>query len=328
MPGASLPPVVGPRPSSRASASRREQSRYRDVWKPLVPKIKNNRRLFCFGDLCLDLVARTGSVPETGQDATVEQLDLVPAGAAVNCAITAARHGADVELIGIVGQDAFGAVLIDHLSAAQVGTSRIARIEGRTGVVISVVQPGGERTLYSYRGVNASPYGTLPSGLLRRDDCLYVSGYSCQTENSRSTAVALMSAARSAGALCALDPSFQFARDVQRQYPDLLKGLDFLFPNREEAALITGSDSVEASAAALHQFGAATVIVTLGDQGCYVHSKTVQAFVRAATHGSAVDTTGAGDAFCGAFLASFVAGINLIEAALAANAAAGELAMR
>src|SRR5437773_4197 len=101
-------------------------------------------RLICYGDLCVDVVARVSVVPKTGEDATVDQLQITAAGAASNCAVAAAAHGIGVELLGTVGTDAFGGMMVDSLIASGVGASHIHRLEGRTGMVISIVQPDGE----------------------------------------------------------------------------------------------------------------------------------------------------------------------------------------
>jgi sugar/nucleoside kinase (ribokinase family) len=284
-------------------------------------------RLICYGDLCVDVVVRVSAVPQAGQDATVDQLEMTAAGAAANCAVAAARSGADVELLGTVGEDAFGGLMLQRLSAAGVGVSHVSRAAGRSGMVISIVQTGGERTLYSHRGVNAAPY-TIPSNLFKAGDCLYLSGYSFQTEACRATAGTLASFARSVGARCALDPSFQFARDVRLSCPESLAGLDFIFPNREEAALITGFDSPPESAAVLHSLGVTNVVVKLGGQGCYVDTPDIQTLVPAQPLAAVVDSTGAGDAFCGVFLAAILTGAGVVQAAQQANAAGADMLAR
>jgi sugar/nucleoside kinase (ribokinase family) len=285
-------------------------------------------KLICFGDLCVDIVTCIAHGPAIGHDATIERLTISMAGAAVNCAVAAARHGARVELIGIAGQDVFGDKLIAHLVEAGVGTSHVARTASHTGTVISIVQANGERTLYSHRGANAEAYGALPEALVGPGDCVYLSGYSFQTEDSRNTALELKASA----GVSALDPSYQFARDFPNGGQASVGGLDFLLPNLEEAQLITGRESVEACASAVCDMGVAAAVIKLGSAGCYIHSAGdtggIRAYVPTQPSGSAVDTTGAGDAFCGAFLAAVLQGWDLIEAARQANTAAGNRVRR
>src|SRR5882724_9524541 len=97
--------------------------------------------LFVFGDLCVDIVAVPGGpVPQPGEDATLERLDLVCGGAAYNCAVSAARAGARVKLIGLIRDDEFGRMLLERLRTFGVDTSMVrSRAEARTGTVLSIV---------------------------------------------------------------------------------------------------------------------------------------------------------------------------------------------
>jgi len=276
-------------------------------------------KLVCFGDLCVDVVGRS-SGDETGADVTLADLSIRPAGAALNCAVAAAAEGVDVEMLGLVGDDDFGELVLRYLDSSRVGRRHVRRTKGRTGTVISIVDSAGQTKLYSYRGVNAQAYGPLP-------DCggfVYVSGYSFQDTGSRLTAETLLST----GARCALDPSFQYARDFKRRRLEV----EFLLPNLEEARLMTGrAASAGPSSAvspgdcceALRASGVKTVVVKLGPEGCCVNGEFVNSEAV-----SAVDTTGAGDAFAGTFLAAILKGNGVVEAARRANRIAADLVSR
>ncbi len=238
----------------------------------------------------------------------------------MNCAVAAASEGAKVEIIGLLGNDAFAEIITRRLTAGNIGTRNIKTVPGRTGTVISLAGPDGRTRFYSYRGVNAQPYGDLPPSLIHENDWLYLSGYSFQDAASRATAEKLLAA----GAKCALDPSHQFARDFTRLYSHTLRQVDLLLPNREEARLMTGLVSPEKSSAALRELGAKMVVVKLGADGCYVDNGSMAEYVPAEP-ALALDTTGAGDTFAGAFLAATLSGASLLEAARAANQAAHRL---
>jgi sugar/nucleoside kinase (ribokinase family) len=183
--------------------------------------------LFVFGDLCVDVIAVPASVPADGGDTRLEQLDVVCGGAAYNCAIAAVKAGATVEAIGITGDDDFGRMLVKSLERHGVQILLVqSRSDARTGTVISMASEGGERTLYSYRGVNGGQYGGLPDALLQRGDCVYVSGYSLQEAGSRETAQHLKRMATASAAICLLDPSFQWAASFAVGQRDFLEGLD------------------------------------------------------------------------------------------------------
>jgi len=284
-----------------------------------ISSIPNTGRLTCFGDLCIDIVAQTPEFGANVSDVTIDKLAIRVAGAAANCALAASAAGAPVEIISLVGNDVFAQVILDRLRAAQVGTSLVRHANRQTGMVISLVKQGGERTLLSYRGANSQEYGALAEDLLKPADYLYLSGYTLQDSASAETANALKTRAAKAGAHCALDPTYLFARNFQKQR---FSGIHILTPNLEEAQLMSGRTSPEECSEALRDLGAEVVIVTLGRQGCYIHSGDCRLFVGSQT-AMAADTTGAGDVFCGTLLARCLQGFDIVNAARSANEAAG-----
>ncbi|HEY3740680.1 MAG TPA: carbohydrate kinase family protein [Bryobacteraceae bacterium] len=277
--------------------------------------------LFVFGDLCVDIVAIPQTEPCRGGDTTLNRLDLTCAGAAYNCSVAAARAGAQVEVIGVAGDDEFGRMLLAGLRSNGAGTSLVqSRANTRTGTILAIASLDGERTFYSYRGVNAEPYGPLPEQLLKFGDGVYLCGYSLQEAGSRETAVALRALAASSGAICLLDPSYLSASTLAGS--DFLRGLDWITPNLHEAELLTGSTDPGRAAESLRAMGVKNVAITLGGEGCLVSTPTGHAVVPSGRSLVLCNTTGAGDAFCGGFLASLIAGCDPFEAARRGNQAA------
>lgn len=274
--------------------------------------------LFVFGDLCVDVVAIPTSVPPKGGDATLTRLDVVCGGAAFNCAIAAARAGVSVKIIGLVGEDEFGRMLVTRLGEAGVDTTLLqVRPKSRTGTVLSIASPDGERTFYSYRGVNGEPYGSVSEIEMTAGDGLYLCGYSLQETSSRATALKLK--ARSNGALCLFDPSFLSASSGET---DVLNEFDWITPNAHEAELITGSADPEQAAMILHSLGIRNVAVTLGAAGCFIATAYESQTIPAKPLPSISHSTGAGDAFCGGLLAALLQGCHPFEAARQASYAA------
>jgi len=277
--------------------------------------------VICFGDLCIDVVARTPAFnPALDEsDTTIEQLRIRVAGSAANCALAAATAGAHVDVIGLVGKDAFGDMILDKLTTAQIGTSLILRhAQEQTGVVISRVRPNGDRSFLSYRGANAQTYSPSPAHIVTSSDYLYLCGYSLQSEASAETFHTLKS---QAGTVL-FDPTYLFARDWRAHQKENLAGVHILTPNWEEAQLMTGQTTPADCAHALCDIGVHTVIVKLGPQGCYLHNADVRQVISTAPVTEKADTTGAGDAFCGTLLAHCIKGTDLLQSAAAANEAA------
>ena len=269
--------------------------------------------LYVFGDLCVDIVAVPRSIPAPGEEVTLDRLGVVCGGAAFNCAVAAARAGALVKVLALVGEDEFGAMLLRRLRESGVDTSLTRAMPGRTGTVLSIASPDGDRTLYSYRGVNAEQYSGLPE--LQTGDHVYISGYSLQEASSRQPARELKRQAQLSGAVCLLDPSFQSAAGLAAS--GFLDGLDWFTPNAREAELMTGSTDP----ALLRALGVANVVVTLGAQGCLLGTASGTTAIPAEPI-SVTHSTGAGDAFCGGLLAALLQGADPVEAAQLATRAA------
>ena len=121
---------------------------------------------------------------------------------------------------------------------------------------------------------------------------------------------------------CLFDPTYLFAREFQARHKEHVAGVHILTPNLEEAQLMTGRDSAEDCAAALRELGVGIVIVKLGGRGCYVDAGDYRQMVATAPVTGKVDTTGAGDCFCGTLLAKCLEGLDILQAAESANDAA------
>ena len=262
----------------------------------------------------MDIVAIPRTMPSPGDEVTLDRLDIVCGGAAFNCAVAAARAGTLVKALGLVGEDEFGAQLLRELSDHGVDASQVQSRPGRTGTVVSIVAPGGERTLYSYRGVNGEQFTALPS--LRAGDHVYLSGYSLQEASSRQPARELKRRAALAGAVCLLDPSFQSAATLVES--GFLEGLDWITPNAAESRLMTGG----MEPAVLRALGVRNAVITLGAEGCVLETPSIPCTLVPSETVAGVNSTGAGDAFCGGLLAALMKGCCPLEAASFANRAA------
>lgn len=279
--------------------------------------------LVTYGDVLIEVDAQVEAIPKAGRDAIVTDLRLTPGGSAANCAAVAARLGARARFLGLVGQDTFGTMLLQDLEHHGVDISGLRSVAGRTGAAIIIIDSAGERTFLSFRGVGASvPYGPLPASLIQAGDCLHISGYTFQTPHSRDTALHLIAVAQEVGAMISVDPSFHFAREVMAKHSHLLDAIDFFFPNQEEAFQISGTQEPTEAAERLRSFGIGTVLLKLGKDGCLIATQLGITHIPAYSAPRVVDTTGAGDAFAGGFLAATLKGCRLEESARVGHAAA------
>ncbi|MET8783033.1 sugar kinase [Streptomyces sp. NPDC004589] len=285
--------------------------------------------LLVIGDVVTDVVARHRGPLATGTD-TSASIRTLPGGAGANVACWAAHWGSpDVRLLGRVGADA-AAWHERELTASGVRPHLVVDAEAPTGTVICLVDAGAsaERTFLTDSGASLrlAPddwSDALLDGVAR----LHLSGYLFFSGPSRALAAVALEAARSRGVPVSLDPAsagFLTESGVDT-FLAFAEGLDVLLPSRDEARLLTGLPDPEDAAAKLSR-QVPLVVAKQGAQGALV---AAQGAVRArvpAVPVSPRDTTGAGDAFTGVFLAALLAGAEPEEAA-AQGCRAGALAV-
>ncbi|MEV5320961.1 PfkB family carbohydrate kinase [Streptomyces sp. NPDC052687] len=280
--------------------------------------------LLVVGDVVTDVVARHSGSLAPGTD-TAAVVRTVPGGAGANVACWAARSGsAEVRLLGRVGADA-AAWHERELAACGVSARLVVDPEAPTGTVICLVDTdaAAERTFLTDSGASLrlGP-GDWSDALLDGVVRLHLSGYLLFSEPSRALVATALAAARARGVPVSLDPaSAGFLAELgAERFLSLVDGVDVLLPSRDEARLLTGSRDAVAAAAELSR-RVPLVVVKQGAEGALVaRSGTVTARVPAVP-ATPRDTTGAGDAFTGAFLAALLAGAEPEEAARAGCAA-------
>jgi sugar/nucleoside kinase (ribokinase family) len=224
-----------------------------------------------------------------------------------------------------LGSDLFSQIVRDDLLESGIGISGIETAEGSSPVVVALIGPEGQRTFVSARGpASGRVHSTAYSGLLKEAAMVHISGYSFQDSGSRATALGLMSQAHHRGIAVSLDPSPLFAENHD---PDggWLDGIGFFFPNLQEATSLTGVPDPEDAIGALRDLGVETVAVTMGADGCLVNDGQRVLYIPAFGEFAVTDTTGAGDAFAGGFLAVTMAGGTTRQACLVGNFAAARV---
>lgn len=290
------------------------------------------RALLVVGDVVTDVVARHRNPLAPATD-TAAEIRTLPGGAGANAACWAVRSGCgDVRLLGRVGTDA--ADWHERaLRRAGVRPLLVRDAEAATATVIALVDASAERTFLTDSGaaLRLSPAdwsaGVL-GGVLDGVAALHLSGYLFFAPASRETARRALRDAREAGVPVSVDPaSAGFLAELGVDgFLTATAGADVLLPNTDEARLLTGGREPEAAAAELSRRHP-LVVVTLGPAGALVaEGGAVTARVAAPPVPSAlrVDSTGAGDAFTGAFLAARLAGADPVKAAEAGCRAGAE----
>ncbi|GAB3739859.1 ribokinase [Nocardiopsis nanhaiensis] len=255
-------------------------------------------RIAVLGSVNMDLVAYVDEVPGGGETVTGTGFRQVPGGKGANQAVAAARAGADVAFLGAVGDDAFGAELRANLAKSGVDASGLRTVPGVSGVAHIVVDGRAGNRIIVVPGANAE------AGAAEGDEAL-VAGASAlllQLELPMAAVVAGARLGRSLGVPVYLTPA------PARELPDeLLANVDVLVPNQHEAAAITGHDEPRAALAALLE-RVPEVLLTLGADGSLFGRRGEEPVHVPARRVAAVDTTAAGDTFCGSFAVAMAEG--------------------
>ncbi|MEU0205487.1 sugar kinase [Streptomyces canus] len=267
--------------------------------------------LLVVGDVITDVVARHRGPLAAGTD-TAAAIRTVPGGAGANVACWAARGGgAEVRLLGRVGADA-AAWHERELAGCGVRPRLVVDPEAPTGTVICLVDTseGAERTLLTDSGASLRlEPDDWSDALLDGVAWLHLSGYLLFSEPSRALVAVALESARARGVPVSLDPaSAGFLRELGvDRCLSLIEGVDVLLPSRDEACLLTGLPDAADAAAKLSRH-VPLVVVKQGAEGAVIaRSGSVCAQVPASA-ATPRDTTGAGDAFTGGFLAALLAG--------------------
>lgn len=266
------------------------------------------RRAVVVGDVINDVLVKPRAAVTPGSD-TPATILARPGGSAANQAAWMAHLGADVVFAGRAGaRDAD--YHRQELARAGVRAHLAADPEAGTGSIVVMVAPDGERTMLTDRGANLRLRRCdVPARLLDGAAALHLTGYTFCEPALLEVALWLLDQARSRGVAVTIDPGSAafLARMGPAAFLRWTEGAAVCLPNSDEAAVLTGETDPVSMAARLTRHYR-IVVVKLGQAGCVLAVPGETPVPIAAQPARAIDTTGAGDAFCGAFLSRWLAG--------------------
>jgi ribokinase len=281
------------------------------------------KKILVLGSFVADVAFRAARLPAWGETLMGSGFALGPGGKGSNQAVAAARAGAQVQMLSRLGDDAFGRLARDTWAADGIDATLVENCATPTGsAVILIDEAKGENAIIVVPG---ACFTLAPKDVEAAAQAIRAAGVLLtQLELPLDTVECGLRVAREAGVLTLLNPA-----PAQALSDSMLGLVDFLIPNESEAALLTGlpvenKAQAEAAARVLLGRGARCVIVTLGAQGALVCAEGADAELVGAFHaGPVLETTGAGDAFCGGFAAALSEGRTVLEAARFGCATAG-----
>lgn len=267
---------------------------------------------------------------ESGSLRNVRTYEVGYGGDTSNFCIAAARLGASTAYVTRLGSDEFGEIFLDLWRREGIDTRHVIIEEGGVTGIYFIARSENSHSFTYYRKDSAASHlspDDIPVETIQKAKIFHTSGITQAISNSACDAAFYgMEVARKAGVLVSYDPNLRLrlwslsrARAI---IYESIRRADFVFPSLEDARTLTGKEDPERIAAMLLDMGPQVVALKLGEEGALLASAG-GGMIRLEPHRlEAVDTTGAGDTFVGAFLSGLLRGKSHEESARFANAAA------
>jgi ribokinase len=284
--------------------------------------VKTKPRIVVIGSLVFDFVAKAARLPRSGETVLGEMFGMFPGGKGANQAVQAGRLGAEVYMVGRVGDDFLADQLLSSLAQSGVATEFVRRDPTlKTASCCIHVDNAGKNAIVIVPQANlacSKEDVDRAAKVLRSADMLL-----CQLEIPMPTVAYAVAKAAESGVPAILNPA-----PAQQVPASLLSQVSILTPNETEAEFLSGlplaagaADSWPALAAEkILEFGTQTVVITLGERGAYLASRSSKQLIPSFPV-AVVDTTAAGDAFNGALAVALAEEQELAQVIAFANAA-------
>ncbi|MFL4472122.1 ribokinase [Tateyamaria armeniaca] len=276
-------------------------------------------KVVILGVFVADTAYRAARMPRMGETVMGTSFALGPGGKGSNQAVACARIGADTHIISKLGQDDFGKLALDTWAEAGVTPHAQQHADSYTGAAFIFVDDAtGDNAIIVSPG--AAALITAADIDAHIDLIEGADVFVTQLEQPMDAAMRALEVARAAGVTTVLNPA------PAAPLPDGMLALcDYVTPNETECEALTGmavesASDAERACAVLRDLGVKTPIITMGEQGAYLDG---HGLVPAVNAGPVVETTGAGDAFNGAFAAALSEGRTPLEAVQYGCAMAG-----
>jgi ribokinase len=265
------------------------------------------------GSMNIDLIAYTRRAPDPGETVIGERFQSGFGGKGANQAVMARLLGAEVSFVGALGDDLYATMTLENFARLGIDASGVMRVAGSSGVAPIWVEADGTNRIIVVAGANDLVTPEHAASAIAAPPRIDVA--IGQLEIPQEVTAAAFAAARARGALTILNPA-----PAAPIHPALLAVTDWLIPNEVECGMLAGTgpaDDPSESEARFAAFAAASgarLVVTLGSRGAALVNRDGLVRRIPAERVAAIDTTGAGDAFVGAFATGLALGLSEMDA--------------
>lgn len=268
--------------------------------------MEKQRKILVIGSLNMDLVTQVEHTPRVGETVVGKGLIYNPGGKGANQAVAMGKLGADVTMIGMVGDDASGAVLKENLVAMNVHDNVDIVTDTPTGIAMIMVNDNADNSIVVIEGAN----GKLGPEMVEKSWFNDIDILVMQLEVPMETVSKAMSLARELGLFTVLNPA-----PAKVLSKDLLNHLDLLVVNETEFETLSGIAFAESKdlIQGYEALGVRSIVLTLGEKGAWYYDGDQVIHVPAQLV-NAVDTTAAGDSFIGGLMTQISKGQSVREA--------------
>jgi sugar/nucleoside kinase (ribokinase family) len=282
------------------------------------------------GNTVADVIVHTvDELPEKGKLVFKESISLYSGGCAMSSAVNLAKLGAKSAIIAKIGADSFGSFLKTELEKYKVDTRGLKLSEHPTSASVALIASDSERTFLHTPGANAHfSDEDIDWDIVADARIVFPSGLMIMPSFDGEPCARVLKRAREMGKITALDVAWDSQDLWMQKLGPCMPYIDYFLPSIEEAEKLSGESSLEKMADAFFEMGVSHIIIKLGKDGCYLReSKSSAGKYFPAYKIKAVDTTGAGDAFCAGFLFGLSRDYDLEECCKIGNAVGAHCVM-
>jgi len=275
-------------------------------------------RVAVLGPHIIDVLGRpVAEIPAGQGSARLTEIRATAAGTAAGTGVDLAKLGASVASFGAIGHDLLGDILLMAMSAAGIETGGLVRKAGaQTSATILPIRPNGERPAWHVPGATRLlELADIDLARLAGCDALLLGGPDALRGLSASDLATIVSGARQAGTLVAVDVLHPGSTHDLARIGAALAAADWFWPNSDQLLALTGCADVEHAVSAVLGLGTGGVAVTMGADGCLVTGPNGRLIHVPAIAVDVVDTTGCGDGFNAGMLTGLLLGAEPADAA-------------
>ncbi|MGL4947223.1 MAG: ribokinase [Cetobacterium sp.] len=269
------------------------------------------KKIVVVGSINMDLVTICERAPRGGETLLGKKFMQIPGGKGANQAVAISKMDSFVTMLGMVGEEGMGDLLLNSMKKDGVDVSNIEYSDSSTGIAKIIVEENGQNRILVVPGANYSVDNDyIDRHLQTIKDCDIVVA---QLEIPVETVKYTLKKAKEFGKITILNPAPAQELDIE-----IIQNSDYIIPNETELEILSGmpvtdDESIQKAAYALLDKGVKGLIVTLGSKGCMFINKDIKKHFPA-YRVKAIDTTAAGDSFIGGFVNGLAAGLSFEQA--------------